>query len=734
MIRFLWVVFQIDSICAQNSDHDILRSLEDLPQGLPATFRRILRHLQDSAVANPRLASKILEIVAGAQRPLNLDELEEAMSITPGNTSWDSSKLINDVPKLLECCGSLLVVDEEFSTIHFAHSSVKEHLVSKPTDLDIVEYHIDLERADNDLGKLCVTYLNLDVFSSPLTKPNTQSPSYAANLPATVVQSTLSKHESIKRVALAMLKGRRTLKNDSNIDFQQSLGTIHREDPKMKNDFHFLPYCQEHWLHHSKAIHHFKNDQAYKLWERLVNESVTTVDLPWAPERLSSGGELLMNWLRINRHIPLLKEIFQQLWNSRELQAAIFDDSPASKEMNTDRLEELLGLLPDEDERRDVGLIFHSRINLFRADAKSDNASRLFLSWISDILDEAVCKEHELLVQLLLQPDVNTTIHPESLASALHHAISNCNKNMVTLLVDHGADINHSDEYHGTALHAAALISDDNSILELLIKKGADVNARGGKYGTALIAAASAHNLRAIEQLVDAGADVNVSHEEYGTALITSMSGFGSSQITTLLLGKGADVNARGGKYGTALIKAVAYENLHAVEQLVVAGADINASHEKNSTALDLSIKREYFNKKIFDRLISGGAAVSYRAPAHDSPLVSAVKFNCAYAVTKLLEAGADPGLGGETLSSLLKIAAKKKGMWIVKALLDHDLYAATKELELGDTREYEKSIKEVMRVLETDESIARFICMAHANKKLLGLDTKVVNQGVFRH
>ena len=170
MFRFLWVAFQIDSTCAQNTDHDIIKSLEDLPKGLPATFRRILRRLQQSAFADPNLGRKIFEIVAAAQWPLTLNELGEAISITPEDTVWDSSNSVNDILKSLESCGSFIVVDEELSTVHFAHSSVKRHLLSKPTDLDLPDYHIDPLRADINLGRNAVTYINLNVLGNQLSK------------------------------------------------------------------------------------------------------------------------------------------------------------------------------------------------------------------------------------------------------------------------------------------------------------------------------------------------------------------------------------------------------------------------------------------------------------------------------------------------------------------------------------------------------------------------------------
>lgn len=833
----------------------------------------------------------ILELVAGAQRPLSLDELGEAMSLTPGNTSWDSSKLINDVLKLLECCGSLLVVDEEFSTIHFAHSSVKEYLKSEPTTSDIVEYHIDLAKADSDLGRLCVTYLNLDVFHGQLTKSNGQSRSYAVNVPVTVVQSTLSKHESIKKVALAMLKGRRMLKNDSSLDFQKNSGIIHTEDPKLKNNFFFLSYCQKNWLHHTKYIHHLRNDQAYKLWERLVNESVATVELPWGPEKISSGGELLMNWLRTNRHTSLIKETFQQLWNSRSSKAALLYFSRTAQGTGLGQLEELLRLLPDEDERRNLSLVSQGWRNGLLAEAEKRNLSMIFDECMEHLLAEAVSDGHELFVRLLLRLDSNVDAHSKSRMSALHKAISKDNKNMVTLLVDHGADINHSGQYSATALQAAASILNSHSIIEFLIEKGADVNACGGEFGTALIAAVSTDNVGAIELLVDAGADINASHQEYGTALIYSITGSNSTLVTDILLelgadsnarggkhgtaliaaasqdnwaaiellvnagadlnashevygtalmnsisdsdnalitetllGKGADVNAHGGDHGTALIKAVSLANFHAVNLLLNAGADVNDGNEEHGTALNALISTGYLNdisgkifdrlisggadvnhrprghdsalmtavkygnsdavarlllagadvnahdgtygtaliravsedkllvtnvlldagadvndsneeygsalnallltgypkdldEKLFDRLVSGGADINHKASGHDLPLLSAVKFNHPYAVTKLLEAGADVSQDDETLSSPLKIAAKKKFKWVVQALLNHDLHDATNELDIYDGLEAKDSIKEIMKTLETDEDIARLICEARAER-----------------
>ena len=633
--------------------------------------------------------------MAVAQRPLNLEELGEAISVTPGDTLWDNSKLVNDVLKSLECCGSLLVVDEEFSTVHFAHSSVKEHLITEPTDLDIVDYHIDPAKADSNLGRLCVTYLNLDVFSSQLTKSNGQSRSYAVNVPATVVQSTLSKHESIKKIAITMLKSRRTLKNDSSLDFQQNADII-RTDARMKNNFCLLSYCQENWLHHTKKIHRVQllpENEIYELWERLVRGSITTVELPWAPEEIRSCGELLMSWLRANAHPALTRKTIEELWEHQSTMGDFSAHPLSVGRRKYDLLEELLGFLSDKDEWRTLNL-----------------GDTIGSHWMEVVLQKAVAYGCKLFVELLLQRRAKWNTQPKLLNRVLYVPISKNNKDMVALLVDNGADISHSVEGLGTALHAAALEYGNIPILELLIDKGADVNAIGGRYGTALIAAASCGNVRAIELLVSAGADIHYCHEKHGTALIASISDPNRTRTVETLLNQGADVNTQGGEYGTALIKAVSFGTGEATISLLDSGADVNARSVIYGTALDVSLER-FFTQLIFNCLIGSGADVNYKSPGRDSPLVSAVKNNISYAVTALLKAGADIKLTGETTSSLLKIAAKQDCEGVVRTLLYHHMPAAAEKLEVYSSWESKKTIKETMRVLETNEKMATIIC-----------------------
>ena len=501
------MAFQIDSICAQNTDYDIIESLENLPKGLPATFTRILRRLHSSPFADPSLGRKIFELIVAAQRPLTLNELGEAISIVPGETTWDTSKSINSIFRSLESCGSLIVVDEELSTVHFAHSSVRSFLLSEPTDLDVQDYHVNPSEADLNLGKLAVTYLSLDILGSQLVRTDGSSQSLAAEVPSFVVRSALPKNNVVNKMALTILRGRKKPGNDSSLDLERTANLAHEKNTARQEVSSFLPYCQEYWLYHSSAFHVFEGDRVYKLWERLVEGKVTTVELPWTPESLSDPGTQFEVWIGKFRHVTLLRKMIRRLWKT-----FTFDPSML-------RLETCLGLLPDENARNSL---------------KLDRSPSL-----NGILSFAAGFGYEMIVRLALHEGADINAKDKN---PLHEAASEGNQSIAQLLIQQGADVNRQWGIYGNALQAA-VVGDHRDLVEVLIASGADVNAQGGNFGTALMAAVEkTGSMPIIRRLLEAGADPNNKHLVYDTALFTAIYKRAEPAVA-LLIEKGADVN-----------------------------------------------------------------------------------------------------------------------------------------------------------------------------------------------
>lgn len=566
MFRFLWVAFQIDSICALNNDHDIISSLKDLPKGLPATFRRILSRLRDSAFADPGLGRKIFEIVAAAQEPLTLDELREAISITPGNMAWDGSRLVNDVLRSLESCGSLLIVDEELSTVHFAHSSVKLHISSIPTDLDVRNYHIDLFQADINLGKVAVTYLNLDVLGNQLsnTSERTSGPTngptngpaqlYTASVPSLVVRSALPKRDVVNRMALAILRGRKMPRNDSGLRLERSANFLGEKITQMQDVFTFLPYCQKYWLYHSKNFP-FELDRVNGLLDRLVNGMVHTVELPWAPERLTDLSEQFVYWVSNNRHHALRKREIDKLCYT-------YACNPGNFEIR--QLENSLNVLLYEDDLRSL-------------DLKPEYG-------VAGLLQKAASLGLKMVVRLALQEGADINADHGIYSSALHAAVSSGHRIVAELLIERGADVNSGGGKHGSALQAASIDHSMYRIVELLIEKGAEVIFYSGVFTTALAAAARVNNVRTLRLLLKAGADVNFHGNTYHTALSAAVFAERMESVS-ILLDAGADVNMSGWVDKSPLRVAARIKNYDIVMKLLDYGAFIDA---------DLGTEEEY--------------------------------------------------------------------------------------------------------------------------------------------
>ncbi|KAL8741602.1 MAG: hypothetical protein Q9190_005812 [Brigantiaea leucoxantha] len=327
---FLWVAFQIESLCAENTDHDILSSLEHLPKGLPATFRRIIQRLNKSVLAKPDLAKTIFEIIAAARRPLTLNELGSAISVTPGDTRWDDSNTVNDVPKCLQCCGTLIVIDEEFSTVHFAHSSVKQYITSEPSDLDISDYHTTQIEADLNLNMRIITYLNFDALGTQLAKyRNAQPQEYSADIPSHVVKSSLPTNETIRKLAaLTLLRNRKTPSKAAHSALKTSVLQVKRSQDtdlrreNLKDTFYFLSYYQDNWLCHSQDFYDPINrdfggskTKIRRLWKDLVDGKVQTVTLPWTLETKAEKLPPYTNWAINNNHVALSFQVLNRLVN-----------------------------------------------------------------------------------------------------------------------------------------------------------------------------------------------------------------------------------------------------------------------------------------------------------------------------------------------------------------------------------------------------------------------------------
>jgi hypothetical protein len=133
-----------------------------------------------------------------------------------------------------------------------------------------------------------------------------------------------------------------------------------------------------------------------------------------------------------------------------------------------------------------------------------------------------------------------------------------------------------------TPLHVAASAGHPD-ILSLLIEHGADMNGQG-IYGDTLLHRASQNaRLEAGQLLLNRGADIDVQNDYKNTALIYATA-LGHAEFARMLLERGAMIDARGGGGRTPLHFAAVNGQIGAVRLLLEHGADVNVRDEEGHT------------------------------------------------------------------------------------------------------------------------------------------------------
>jgi hypothetical protein len=300
----------LESICAELTDEAILNALQCLPRDLPGTFDRILHKLDQQKGCDPDLRRKMFALLAAAQRPLTTDELREAISIEPGETNWDPKKLVNDIHKAIAGCGSLLVVDEEDSSVRFAHHSVKQYITSVSGDPAIAAYHVPWSASDLFMGEICVTYLNLGIFDTQLTRAKNRTTVQPHTMTSNIVGNTLPRITG-RNIALKLLKSRKNVDFDLGARLQEIAAEAESSNGARSPEHPFLAYAKDFWLFHTRRFDQ-REQGAYHLWLRLIDDRVPVVTLPWAPSHWSQLGAEFLDWTLNNAHGALFRKIIEE--------------------------------------------------------------------------------------------------------------------------------------------------------------------------------------------------------------------------------------------------------------------------------------------------------------------------------------------------------------------------------------------------------------------------------------
>ena len=499
--------------------------------------------------------------------------------------------------KIIDACGSLLIMDEEESTVHFAHHSIKQYLLSDPTDLTVEQYHVRLREAEIQLGEICTTYLNLDTLNLQMKAPSKCLEIQPIQIPLAISTSSTASLRVVNKFAIQLLKANRPCTYDPQNQLQQTASLL--QGPKAEQTYSFTSYAREYWLFHSRLFEQISvsNSKSISLWIILI-EGVPGLMLPWAPEDLYDLGPKFSLWISHNQHGALLRQVI------------------------------------DFHKRLDDNITgYTSKKNLYRQDlllflGMYGPSLKLEPRFYGNALDLAIQERNETVVRLLLDNGVNiNAVHPPS-HIPLKIAIISGHKRIAQLLLERGAYIEADGEKDDALVLAAQYGRCE--IVKLLLERGASIDHQDSYTRTALYAALKSGQTAAVKLLLDKGADIGVvmEGEEYHTALsaaigrdqadekvvpmlLDKVSGVdarsrvdknplhiaaakGLLSIVQLLLEKGAYVNARNGRGDSPLFLAVSNNHMEIVYLLLEKGANVDASNRDGTTALHAAATKHH--------------------------------------------------------------------------------------------------------------------------------------------
>jgi ankyrin repeat protein len=221
------------------------------------------------------------------------------------------------------------------------------------------------------------------------------------------------------------------------------------------------------------------------------------------------------------------------------------------------------------------------------------------------------------MVKLLLARGANVN---GGLQPTIHAGIRSGHRDIVELLIQHGADVNAKDEWgRGYTPLQRAAIRGKPELVELLLEAGADISVKNDRGQTALHVPLDIRNSdypqyqqskSAVELLLAKAADVNLKDKDGRTPLHLAAES-ADADIVTLLLDKGAKINEKDDESGsTALHYAARFGNKNAAEVLIARGADINAKDKQGHTPLYVAVDHDY---KVAELLINKGADSTIR-------------------------------------------------------------------------------------------------------------------------
>ena len=267
--------------------------------------------------------------------------------------------------------------------------------------------------------------------------------------------------------------------------------------------------------------------------------------------------------------------------------------------------------------------------------------------------------------------DINAT--NKSGITTLIVACWKVNVEAINVLLKAKADCNITDATGETCIHHAVHVGCSKETLQAIIDHGADVNATDNYKRTALMIGCQNDNVEAITVLLSAGADSNTADINGGTWMHYAAFGGCSKETLQSIIGNGAEVNVRDKYNATALIVACGKGNEEAINVLLSTEANCNITDADGATCFHHAVFGGC-SKETLQAIINHGADINAGDNNNRTPLMIGCWKDNVEAINVLLNAGADSRIvdvNGATCFHHAVLGGCSKGT--LQAIIDHD-------------------------------------------------------------
>lgn len=514
----------------------IRETLKNLPEGLGDTYRRILIKISKSP-SRARLAQKVFKWATVAKRPLQVEELKEAVAFEPDDKSWSLDKIPHE-DLMFESCRGLIIKDEDDETAHFAHQTVRQYLTGGLKTKVDPQCEISIENAEILAGETCVAYLSFSDFETQIASTTStvrlEQKGILESGGPLWIPSVLGIRKPMFNVPYRLLRGDPALRA-SESDYLKHL--VPRPKPKVSpstyllDKYRLLSYTIENWEPHTRFYDstNFRIRSHHQHLVRLAMHKTLAFEFrPWGPNQhfgpygcvgcpSPGAGGLVAKDLPHMSMIHYAAEV-------GNFALLVFGLTPESGYVYHERHHQETLMIACRQNRIEIVKYLMEQGDYDISDGRAVNA--------------AASAGHAELLQCLFT--LGRYPVKEQGDVALFLAAQNGHDAVITVLAEAGVDLDAKDQRTGRSAIDAAATNGHESAIRVLLEKGARLNYASAVDRNALHLAAAGGHPAATRALIESGFPIH-EPDHWGKTALHYAAESGHQNVAEVLLEKGAD-------------------------------------------------------------------------------------------------------------------------------------------------------------------------------------------------